>query len=102
DLAHAVRQAGHLKVPMMLEIKEVDDLFRLLPCAQFRAARSLCKKQFAPEARAAVRVITDQQVLQYGGVFEQLDVLEGTRDTPGRNVMGRHVCQPLAIEHDMA
>jgi hypothetical protein len=43
----------------------------------------------------AVRVAADQQVLQHGGVLEQLDVLEGARDA-----QRRHLVRGLAVSFD--
>jgi hypothetical protein len=41
---------------------------------------------------------SEQQVLQHGGVLEQLDVLKGPRDAPAGDLMRRHARHVLVAE----
>jgi hypothetical protein len=47
------------------------------------------EENFAEQAAAVVRVAPDQQVLQHGGVLEQLDVLEGACNAQRCNFVWR-------------
>ena len=98
-LAHAVGQAGHHGVAVVLQVEQVDHLLDLLAGLAISACAGLAREQqLAPQPRAAVRVAADQQVLQHGGVLEQLDVLEGARDAQRGDVVRRLVGEQLALE----
>ena len=72
---------------MVLQIQEFDDLLGLFPCPEFGFAHSGGEEQVLPERGFAVRVATDQQVVQHAGVFKQLDVLEGAGNAQGRHIL---------------
>jgi hypothetical protein len=87
-LAHAIGQAGNERVPVMLQVEEVDDLLRLFAGLKLGRPRGGREEQFAPETGLAVGVPPDQQVVQHRGVLEQLDVLEGARNAERSNRVG--------------
>jgi hypothetical protein len=88
-LAHAVGQAGDHGFAVVLQVQEVDDLLDLFARLDLGGAGLAAEEDLAPQAGAAVRVAADQQVLQHGGMFEQLDVLEGARDAQARDLVWR-------------
>jgi hypothetical protein len=49
-----------------------------------------------------VGVTAQQEILQHGGVLEQLDVLEGARDAPPGDLVRRHARDVLAGEDQPA
>ena len=98
-LAHAVGQAGDHRVAVVLQVEEVDDLLDLLRARATSARRAApVNSRSCQQAGAAVRVAADQQVLQHGGVLEQLDVLEGARDAQRGDRVRRLRDQVLAVE----
>jgi hypothetical protein len=64
----------------VLQVEELDDLLDLAAELAARRAHRAGEQQVLHPAGMAVAVAADQQVLQHGGVLEQLDVLEGAGD----------------------
>ena len=101
-LAHAVGQVGDEAVAIGLQIEEVDHLLHRLAMRQLVRAHARQEQQLLHEARAPVGVAAEQQVLQHGGVLEQLDVLERPRDAPPGDLVRRHPRDVLAAEEQAA
>src|SRR5690606_41632247 len=74
-------------------------LFRsdLAPRGALGRAHRRQEQHLAPHAGAPADVAPDQQVLQHGGVFEQLDVLEGRSEEHTSELQSREnlVCRLL-------
>ena len=69
---------------MVLQIEQVDHLLHLLARLDLGLAHLAAEEQLLQQVGAAVDVAADQQVLQHGGVLEQLDVLKGAAQCPAR------------------
>ena len=90
DLADAVGQVDDEAVAIRLQVEEVDHLLDRLAVRELQRAHARQEQQLLDEARAPVGVAAEEQVLQHGGVLEQLDVLEGARDAAPGDLVGRH------------
>jgi hypothetical protein len=101
-LAHAVGQADHQAVAVVLQVEELDDLLDLAAELQLGAAHRAGEQQVLHPAGMAVAMAADQQVLQHRGVLEELDVLEGAGDAVARHHMRRHARNHLALEAHLA
>jgi hypothetical protein len=73
-----------------LQVEEIDDLLHRLPVLQLQRAHAGQEQQLLHEPRAPMGVAPQQQVLQHGGVLEQLDVLEGAGDAAAGDLVGGH------------
>ena len=69
-LAHAVGQAGHHLVAVMLQIEELDDFLDGAAELQLGAPRRGGEEQVLQPVGVAVAVASDEQVLHHGGVLE--------------------------------
>ena len=104
-LAHAVGQACDHRVAVVLQVQKVDDLFHFLTRFDLGRTGFGREKHLAPQPRLAVRVAADQQVLQHGGVLEQLDVLKGAGNAQPRDLVRRLLGQaqgalwPGVVDH---
>ena len=65
---------------------------------EFERAHARQEQELFHEPRALVGVAAEQEVLEHGGVLEQLDVLEGPRDPAPGDLVGRHARDVLAVE----
>ena len=74
---------------MVLQIQEVDHLLDLLARGDLGGPGATGEEDFAPQTGLAVCVAADQQVLQHGGVLEQLDVLEGAGNAQAGHAVRR-------------
>jgi hypothetical protein len=84
---------------MRLQVEEIDHSLRRFAVLDLEGEHPGQEEQFLDEARAGVRVTAEEQVLQHRRVLEQLDVLEGARDAPPGDLVGRHPRDvPLAEE----
>ena len=100
--AHAVGQAGDHAVAVVLQFEELDDLLDGAAELQLGLAHLRREQHVLPPAGVAVAVAADEQVLQHGGVLEQLDVLEGAGDAEAGDLVGREMGDLLALEGDEA
>src|SRR5439155_1097731 len=101
-LADAVRQVDDQAVAIRLQVEEVDDRLDGLAVLQLQRTHPGQEEQLLEEARALVRVPSQQEILQHAGVLEQLDVLERPRDPAPRDLVGRHRGDVLAAEDEAA
>ena len=85
---------------MVLQVQQLDHLLDLLARLDLRRAHLAGEEHVAPQAGAAVRVPADQQVVQHGGVLEQLDVLEGAGDAQRGDAVRRLLGERLALVLD--
>ena len=72
---------------MVLQVQKFDDFLDFLTGFDFTRAGFTREEHFAPQPCLAVRVAADQEVLQHGGVLEQLDVLEGAGNAQPGNLV---------------
>src|SRR5882724_4879588 len=69
---------------------------------ELERANARQEEQLFHEARALVGVPAEQEILQHGGVLEQLDVLERPRDAAPGDLVRRHPRDVLAAEDEPA
>jgi hypothetical protein len=100
--AHAIGQTGDQAVAVVRQVEEIDHLLHRFALRQLRAAHARREQQLLPQRAATVAVATDEQVLQHGGVLEQLDVLERARDAELGDAVRRQPRQVVAVEPDAA
>ena len=80
------------------KVKKIDHLLDTAAMRSFVAADVRQKEQFLPEGRGGVPMTSDQKIAENGGVLEQFDVLEGTRDAEFRDVVRRCSRDVLILE----
>ena len=103
--AHAIGQARHHRVAVVLQVQKVNHFLNFFTGFDLARAGFTGEEHLAPDPRLAVRVAADQEVLQHGGMFEQLDVLEGAGNAQPGNLVRRLVGQaqlalrPGVVDH---
>ena len=100
DFAHAVGQARHVQVAVMLKIEQLDDFLSLFAGFQLGCAGFACEHQVLPKSRRAMGVAANQQVVQYRGIFKQLNVLKRACNAQRSDVVRRLVGQLGATVND--
>ena len=89
DLAHSVGQVRDPLLPVVGELQEVDDVFHAAPVLELLSPHRGEEQEMGQRRRAPVDMTADEEVLQDGGVLEELDVLEGARQAERRDAMRR-------------
>jgi len=99
-LLDPVRQQAHGKLPVCLDLEEVDDLFDDPPLAHLAASGPARVDQSRECPVAHVQVAAEHQVVEHCQVVEELDVLERPSHAQPGDVVGLHPHQPVAEELD--
>ena len=68
----------------------------------FVGAHAGQEQQLLPELRGRMAVAADQEVREHGGIFEQLDILEGAGDAEPGNAVGRLLRDVLILKEDLS
>ena len=89
DLAHPVGQVRDPLLAVVGELQEVDDVFHAAPVLELLPPHRGKEQEMGQRRRAPVDMTADQEVLQNGGVLEELDVLEGAREAERCDAMRR-------------
>ena len=100
-LPNTVREACDRVVPIGLEFKEIDDPLDRATMRHLFPPDGRAEDDLGGKAGPAARVASDQQVLQHGGVFEELDVLECAGDAEFRDFRGPALQEAFSLEPDI-
>jgi hypothetical protein len=101
ELLHPKRQRRDRRVPVALDLEEVDDL--LDPLAGGLLGAPVAEPEAGgPRGAGEPARHPDQQVLDHGQLFEELAVLERAADPAARDVVGVAAQERAAVEADVA
>src|SRR5262249_16613978 len=86
-LAHAIGQIGDQAVAMRLQVEKVNHPLHRFTVFELEPSDLGQKQQLLDESTALMDVAAEEQILQYRGVIEQLDVLKGAGDAEFGNLV---------------